>query len=233
MVIYPAIDIKDGKCVRLTQGKKDEEKVYFQSPRDVALMWVEKGAEILHIVDLDGAFDGVSKNLGEIKKIRESVNIPIQVGGGIRSLEVIKGLIDAGVDRVILGTKALQDKDMLKEAVRLYGDKIIVSIDAHEGYVAIDGWTKTSDVSAVDFAKEMEDMGVRTIVYTDIARDGMLKGPNFESINFLKDRINIDIIASGGVSSEEDLKKLKEVGVAGAIVGKALYEGRVDLERIG
>jgi len=232
VVIYPAIDIKDGKCVRLTQGKKDEETIYFQNPEDVALMWQEKGAKVLHIVDLDGAFDGVSKNLAQIKKIRSAVNIPIQVGGGIRSIESIKGLLDAGVDRVILGTKALQDKAMLKEAVDSYGDKVIVSIDAHNGYVAIDGWTKTSEVSAVDFAKEMETVGVKTVVYTDIARDGMLKGPNFEAITFLKERISIDIIASGGVSSQEDLTKLKEIGVAGAIVGKALYEGRVDLEEI-
>ncbi|QUH24998.1 1-(5-phosphoribosyl)-5-[(5-phosphoribosylamino)methylideneamino]imidazole-4-carboxamide isomerase [Serpentinicella alkaliphila] len=232
MVIYPAIDIKDGKCVRLTQGKKDEEIIYFEKPEDVAIMWEKKGAKILHIVDLDGAFDGVSKNLEQIKRIREVVNIPIQVGGGIRSLEVMNNLFNVGVNRVILGTKALQDKDMLKEAVNSYGDKIIVSIDAHNGYVAIDGWTKTSEVSAVDFAREMEELGVKTIVYTDIARDGMLKGPNFEAINYLKDRVNIDIIASGGVSSEDDLVKLKEIGVAGAIVGKALYEGRVDLEKI-
>lgn len=232
MVIYPAIDIKDGKCVRLTQGKKDEEIIYFEKPEDVAIMWEKKGAKILHIVDLDGAFDGVSKNLEQIKRIREVVNIPIQVGGGIRSLEVMNNLFNVGVNRVILGTKALQDKDMLKEAVNSYGDKIIVSIDAYNGYVAIDGWTKTSEVSAVDFAREMEELGVKTIVYTDIARDGMLKGPNFEAINYLKDRVNIDIIASGGVSSEDDLVKLKEIGVAGAIVGKALYEGRVDLEKI-
>lgn len=232
MDIYPAIDIKDGKCVRLTQGKKDEEIIYFEKPEDVAIMWEKKGAKILHIVDLDGAFDGVSKNLEQIKRIREVVNIPIQVGGGIRSLEVMNNLFNVGVNRVILGTKALQDKDMLKEAVNSYGDKIIVSIDAYNGYVAIDGWTKTSEVSAVDFAREMEELGVKTIVYTDIARDGMLKGPNFEAINYLKDRVNIDIIASGGVSSEDDLVKLKEIGVAGAIVGKALYEGRVDLEKI-
>ncbi|MDR5659752.1 1-(5-phosphoribosyl)-5-[(5-phosphoribosylamino)methylideneamino]imidazole-4-carboxamide isomerase [Serpentinicella sp. ANB-PHB4] len=232
MLVYPAIDIKDGKCVRLTQGKKDEETIYFEKPEDVAQQWESKGAKILHVVDLDGAFDGVSKNLPVIKKIVDAVNIPIQVGGGIRSLASIKGLLDVGVSKVILGTKALQDKEMLKEAVNLYKDKIVVSIDAHNGFVAVDGWVKTSEVSAVEFAKEVQEIGVKTIVYTDIARDGMMKGPNFESIAHLKKQVDIDIIASGGVSCPEDLTKLKEIDVAGAIVGKALYEGKVDLEKL-
>ncbi|AKL93700.1 1-(5-phosphoribosyl)-5-[(5-phosphoribosylamino)methylideneamino] imidazole-4-carboxamide isomerase HisA [Clostridium aceticum] len=232
MIIYPAIDIKDGKCVRLTQGKFDEEKVYFENPQQVAKLWQQKGAEILHVVDLDGALEGRSKNLSVIQEIVNSVNIPVQLGGGIRSLETIKALMALGVDRVIIGTKAIQDKAMLKEAVEAYGDKIIVSIDAKDGYVAIDGWTKTSEVSAIDFASEIEKIGVATIVYTDIARDGMLKGPNFEAIQHLQSHVKVNIIASGGVSSLEDLKKLSEIGVAGAIVGKALYEGKVDLEEI-
>lgn len=229
MIIYPAIDIKDGRCVRLTQGKFDEEKVYYENPEEVAKMWEEKGARVLHVVDLDGALEGKSKNLPVIEDIVEGVNLPIQIGGGIRSLEAIEALIEIGVGRVILGTKAIEDQGMLKKAVALYGDKIVVSIDAKDGYVAVDGWTKTSRVKALDFAKEIEELGVKTIVYTDIARDGMMKGPNFEAIKTLKNHVSIDIIASGGVSSLEDLKILSEIGVAGAIVGKALYEGKVDL----
>ncbi|SNS63132.1 1-(5-phosphoribosyl)-5-[(5-phosphoribosylamino)methylideneamino] imidazole-4-carboxamide isomerase [Anaerovirgula multivorans] len=229
MIIYPAIDIKDGRCVRLTQGKFDEEKVYFQDPQEVAKLWEQKGAQVLHIVDLDGALEGRSKNLSVIERIVETVDIPLQLGGGIRSLEAIEALISIGVKRVILGTKAVQDKEMLKKAVELYGDRIVVSIDAKAGFVAVDGWTKTSTVKAIDFAKEIELLGVKTIVYTDIARDGMMKGPNFHAIKELKNYVAVDIIASGGVSSLEDLETLSEIGVAGVIVGKALYEGKVDL----
>lgn len=229
MIIYPAIDIKDGRCVRLTQGKFHEEKVYFQDPQEVAKLWEQKGAQVLHIVDLDGALEGRSKNLSVIEGIVEAVDIPLQLGGGIRNLEAIKALINIGVKRVILGTKAVQDKEMLKKAVELYGDRIVVSIDAKDGFVAVDGWTKTSTVKAIDFAKEIELLGVKTIVYTDIARDGMMKGPNFQAIKKLKNYVAVDIIASGGVSSLEDLETLSEIGVAGAIVGKALYEGKVDL----
>ncbi|AOY75555.1 1-(5-phosphoribosyl)-5-[(5-phosphoribosylamino)methylideneamino]imidazole-4-carboxamide isomerase [Clostridium formicaceticum] len=232
MIIYPAIDIKEGKCVRLTQGKFDEEKVYFKDPQQVAKLWQQKGAKILHVVDLDGALEGRSKNLSVIEEIVKAVDIPVQLGGGIRSLQTIEELMKVGVDRVIIGTKAIQDKGMLQEAVAAYGDKIIVSIDAKDGYVAIDGWTKTSEVTALELALEIEKMGVKTIVYTDIARDGMLKGPNFEAIQHLQSHVKVDIIASGGVSSLEDLKKLSDIGVAGAIVGKALYEGKVDLEEV-
>ncbi|SDJ85408.1 1-(5-phosphoribosyl)-5-[(5-phosphoribosylamino)methylideneamino]imidazole-4-carboxamide isomerase [Natronincola ferrireducens] len=232
MIIYPAIDIKEGKCVRLTQGKFTEEKIYFQQPKDVAKMWQEKGAEVLHIVDLDGALQGISKNLSVIKEILEAVDIPIQVGGGIRNKQTLEVLFDIGVEKIILGTKAIEDKGFLKELVEKYDRKIIVSIDAKEGYVATDGWTKASGVRAIDLAAEMEEMGVKTIIYTDIARDGMLKGPNFESIQDLQERTRVDIIASGGVTSMEDLQKLSTIGVAGAIVGKALYEGKIDLEKV-
>ncbi len=232
MVIYPAIDIKNGKSVMLTQGKFDEEKIYYEDPRQVAKMWQEKGAKFLHIVDLDGALEGKSKNLSIIKEIVKEVNIPIQLGGGIRSLQTIKTLIDIGVNRVIIGTKAIEDKEMLKEAVDMYGEKIVVGIDAKSGYVAMDAWTKTSTVDALEFAKEIESLGVKTIIYTDIAMDGMLKGPNFEATKKMNESVSIDLIASGGVSSEDDLKKLSEIGVAGAIVGKALYEGKIDLANL-
>lgn len=229
MLIYPAIDIRDGKCVRLTQGNFDAEKIYFERPQEVAKMWEDKGAKILHIVDLDGALKGRSKNLDVIHEIIKTVNIPLQVGGGIRSIATIEELMKMGVDRVILGTKALQDKEMVQKALELYGGKIVVGIDAKEGYVAVNGWTKTSDVTAIDFALEMESMGVETIVYTDISRDGMLQGPNFKGISELKQRVGIDIIASGGVATMEDVHLLSHIGVAGVIIGKALYEGRIDL----
>lgn len=232
MLIYPAIDIKNGKCVMLTQGKFDKEKIYYDNPEEVAKIWEEKGAKILHIVDLDGALEGESRNFETIKKIIEAVKIPIQLGGGIRSLETIKTLIDIGVNRVIIGTKAVQDEEMLKEAVEIYKEKIVVAIDAKDGYVAVDGWTKTSTVDALEFAKKIGSIGAKTIIYTDIARDGMLKGPNFEAIKKMNESVVIDVIASGGVSSEEDLKKLQEIGVAGAIVGKALYEGKIDLTKL-
>lgn len=229
MLIYPAIDIKNGKCVMLTQGKFDEEKIYYEDPKEVAKLWQEKGAKFLHIVDLDGALEGKSKNLSIIEEIVKEINIPIQLGGGIRSLKTIKTLINIGVNRVIIGTKAIQDREMLKKAVNMYGEKIVVAIDAKSGYVAVDGWTKTSTVDALEFAKEIEGLEVKTIVYTDIEMDGMLKGPNFEAIKKMKKNVSIDIIASGGVSSVDDLQKLSEIGVAGAIVGKALYEGKIDL----
>lgn len=232
MLIYPAIDIRDGKCVRLTQGAFDAEKIYFDNPYEVAKLWEEKGARILHIIDLDGALGGESKNLDAIQKIVETVDIPIQVGGGIRSIKAIERLMDIGVDRIILGTKALEDRDIVIEALRLYGEKVIIGIDAKDGYVAIEGWTKTSQTKALDFAKEMEALGVRTIIYTDIAKDGMLQGPNFKSTKELNDNVDIDIIASGGVASMNDLEILAQIGVAGAIVGKALYEGRIDLAQI-
>ena len=232
MIIYPAIDIRDGKCVRLTQGDFSKEKVYFEKPEEVARMWEGKGAKILHIVDLDGALEGISKNIHVIEKIVKSVNIPLQLGGGIRSIKAIEELINIGVDRVILGTKALQDRNMVKEALDLYGDKIVIGIDAKEGYVAIDGWTRTSNVRLTDFALDMEIMGVKSIIYTDIAKDGMLQGPDFVGIAKLQDRVSIDIITSGGVRSTEDVDKLSKMNVAGVIIGKALYEGKISLEEI-
>lgn len=231
MIVYPAIDIRDGRCVMLTQGKFDQEKVYYENPEEVAKIWEDKGAQALHIVDLDGALEGESRNLDKIRKIIGAISIPIQLGGGIRSLETIKSLIDIGVGRVIIGTKAVEDRDMLKEAVGLYGERIVVGIDAKDGHVAVAGWTKTSEIRALEFAKEIEELGVKTIIYTDIARDGMLGGPNFQAIKNMKESLSVDLIASGGISSEEDLRELRKIGLAGAIVGKALYEGRIDLTK--
>lgn len=232
MLIYPAIDIKNGKCVMLTQGKFDKEKIYYEDPREVAKLWEQKGARALHIVDLDGALEGKSRNFEIIKEIIGKIDIPVQVGGGIRNLETIKTLIDIGADKVIIGTNAVRDEQMLKRAVNAYKEKIAVAIDVKDGYIAVDGWTKTSTVDALRFAKEIERLGVKTIIYTDIERDGMLKGPNFKTIKNMNDSVSMDVIASGGISSIDDLQKLSEIGVAGAIIGKALYEGKINLTNL-
>ena len=232
MLIYPAIDIKNGKCVRLTQGVKDAETIYFDQPWVVARQFQEQGAGRLHVVDLDGAFDGVSKNDDAIQRIMEEVTIPVQTGGGIRSLERMETLFQCGIWRCILGTKALEDPDMLKEALNRHGEKVVVSVDAKDGWVALDGWTRTGTRRAMDFARELEQMGVKTLVYTDISRDGMMKGPNLEAIQLLRQAVSMEIIASGGVSCLEDVISLKKAGVEGAIVGKALYEGAISLQAI-
>ncbi|ABR46803.1 phosphoribosylformimino-5-aminoimidazole carboxamide ribotide isomerase [Alkaliphilus metalliredigens QYMF] len=232
MIIYPAIDIQGGQCVRLTQGKKEERKMYFDSPQAVAQRWQAEGAEFIHVVDLDGAFGKGEENMEAIEAIVKAVEIPIQVGGGIRSIEKIQQLLDLGVTRVILGTKALTDEAFLREAIEKYGDRIIVSIDAKEGYVATEGWVKTSSRRALDFAKSIEEIGVKRIVYTDIAKDGMLQGPNFDEIQRMKDSVGMEVIASGGISCETDLQGLKEMDVKGVIVGKALYEGKVQLGKL-
>lgn len=213
----------------LTQGKFDKETIYYENPIEVAKLWQQKGAKALHIVDLDGALKGESKNFEIIKEIIKGINIPIQIGGGIRDLGTIETLMGIGAARVIIGTKAVQDEDMLKQAVDTYKEKIIVAVDAKDGYVAIDGWTKTSTIDALQFVKKIEQLGIKTIIYTDIAKDGMLEGPNFETIKNINDIVSIDVIASGGISSAEDLRKLSEIGVAGAIIGKALYEGKINL----
>ncbi len=233
MLIYPAIDIKDGKCVRLTQGMKDQETIYFENPWQVALDWQKQGAKQLHLVDLDGAFDGVSRNLEAIERIIKKIEIPVQIGGGIRSLDTLEKLLDLGAWRCILGTKALEDPQMLKEAIRRYGEKVVVSVDAKDGKVAVEGWTKVGNQDALEFARQLEEMGLKTLVYTDIARDGMLKGPNFNALRRLLSVVSMEIIASGGVSSLEDLLRLKSIGADGAIVGKALYEGAITMKEIG
>lgn len=230
MILFPAIDMKDGKCVRLEQGMFDKVTVFGEDPVAMAKKWEEKGGEFLHLVDLDGAKDGVPKNLEIIKNICKSINIPIQIGGGIRNKETVKLLLEAGVNRVILGTVAINNIELLKELVNEYGEKIVVSIDAKDGLVAVDGWVNVSEVKSIDLVKELETIGVKTIVYTDISKDGMMEGPNFEIYQTLKDCSSIDVIASGGVSSIEDIKKLKQMDMYGAIIGRALYNGAIKLE---
>ncbi len=230
MVIYPAIDIKDKSCVRLTQGDYDKMIIYEKDPVKVAKRWERMGAEILHLVDLDGAKDGNRINQPVVKEILENINIPIQLGGGIRDEKGIKTLLDLGVSGVIIGTVAVKNPTWIKEMIEKYGDKIIVSIDALNGFIATNGWQEVSDLKSIDFIKELKSYGLRRIVYTDIEKDGMLIGPNFLIYEELAKNVSIEVIASGGVTSLEDIKRLKAMNMYGAIVGKALYDGKLDLE---
>lgn len=232
MIIFPAIDIRGGKCVRLEQGDYDKETIYGDSPVEMALMWQEKRAKYIHIVDLDGAKSGVSKNAQAIKEIARTVSIPVQVGGGIRSLDVIEQYLSYGVARVIIGTAAISDRSFLREAVDTYGEHIAVSLDARNGYIATDGWTDTSTVRALDLIDTLEDIGVQTIVYTDIAKDGMLQGPNLRELAQVNEATKMNVIASGGVTTPKDVENLRSLDVYGAIVGKALYDGKLAFEQI-
>lgn len=230
MIIYPAVDIKDGRCVRLLQGEFDKVTVYSDDPLEMALKWESLGAEYLHVVDLDGARTGEPKNISITSKIAAKLNIPVQLGGGIRSIETIEKVISMGIRRVILGTFAVKNPDLVKQAVENFRENIVIGIDAKDGKVAIDGWEKTSEFTAIDFANKMVELGAKTIIYTDISRDGMLTGPNLDAMREMAQSVDAEIIASGGVSNLKDIKNLKETGVSGVIVGKALYTGNVDLQ---
>lgn len=229
MRIYPAIDIKDGKCVRLFKGQFSDVTVYGDSPAEMARKWESLGGEFIHVVDLDGALKGHGVNAAQIKEICESVKVPVQTGGGIRTMEDIEKKLACGINRVIIGTKAVSDNDFVKQAVKKYGSKIVIGIDAKDGMVAIEGWEKTSNFTAVEFAKKMAAIGVQTIVYTDIATDGTLAGPNIQAMTEMTKSVDADIIASGGVGSIDHIKALAGTGVEGVIVGKALYTGNVNL----
>lgn len=230
MILYPAIDIKDGKCVRLRQGRFDDVTVYGQDPLEMAKKWEACGCDFIHLVDLDGAMDGVSQNREVVLKIAQTVQVPVQIGGGIRGMETVRDYLENGVARVILGTAAVKDAAFVKEAVGAYRNKIAVGIDAKDGFVAIDGWETVSSKTAISLAQEMQGIGIRTIIYTDIATDGMLQGPNIMAMQEMVKAVSCEMIASGGVSSLEDLIALSQTGVSGAIIGKALYTGRVDLK---
>lgn len=233
VLIIPAIDLKDGKCVRLYQGRKEEVTVFSRDPVAVAKGWEEAGAKLLHLVDLDGAFAGVPKNAQVIKQILKEVKIPVQLGGGIRNLETIERLLDQGVSRVILGTSAIMNPRLIEKACALYGERIVLGLDAKDGLVAIKGWEEQAPKTYLELAEEMEGLGVRRVIFTDIKRDGTLQGPNLESTRLLAEKTSLKVIASGGISSLEDIKNLLELepyGVEGAIVGKALYTGSIRLE---
>lgn len=233
MIIYPAIDIRGGRCVRLTEGRFDAETVFADDPAEMALKWAGMGAEFLHLVDLDGALAGEGKNVPVIERILKSVTIPVQLGGGIRNLATIEKLLELGVTRLILGSAAVKNPELVKEACKKYPGHIAVGIDAKNGEVAIEGWGKGSGVAATELAKQMADFGVETIIYTDISRDGMLSGVNVEATAALARACGVPIIASGGVASIEDIRRVKAVeadGVQGCIIGKAIYTGAVDLK---
>lgn len=232
MIVIPAIDLKDGRCVRLVQGEKDQQTVYSDDPVAVARQFARDGAAWIHVVDLDGAFDGKPKNWEHLAAIVKAVDVPVQTGGGIRSMEAIQHLLEVGVQRVILGTVALKDPKIVQDAVAKFGpEAVIVGIDAREGKVAVEGWVEEAEITAVELAKMMKNVGIEQIVFTDIGRDGMLTGPNFASLEQML-TTDMKIIASGGVSSLDDLVALarySDRGVTGAIVGKAIYTQRVQL----
>ena len=229
--IIPAIDLRKGRCVRLYQGNYSRETVFSDDPFDVALKWQSIGAPRLHVVDLDGAASGELQNLEIIRDIARAMLIPVQLGGGIRDIETIEGLLKAGIERVILGTAAVEDPQLVTNACRRFRDSIIIGIDAREGYVATHGWKKDTEQTAVELAKSMMQLGVRRFIYTDISRDGTLTEPNFSAITEMIDTIGLPIIAAGGIASVSHLKMLNKLGVEGAIVGKALYTGNINLKQ--
>ena len=231
MILYPAIDLKEGRCVRLLRGDMATATVFANDPAAQARAFVEAGCEWLHLVDLDGAFAGRPTNRAAVESILAAVTIPVQLGGGIRDRATIDGWLERGVARVILGTIALRDPDLVRAAAKAHPGRIAVGIDARDGRVAIEGWAETSATTATDLARRFEDAGVAAIIYTDIDRDGAMAGPNVEATAALAQAVTIPVIASGGIASLDDLKALKASGAPlnGAISGRALYEGRIDL----
>ena len=232
MQVIPAIDIKEGRCVRLRQGRMTEETVYGTNPVEIAKRWERLGAGLLHVVDLDGAVSGTPKNQRTIKEIAAAVSIPVQVGGGIRDLRTIEDYRSTGIQRVILGTAVVQQRAFIIEASRRFPNGILAGVDAVEGRVAVEGWKTVTEDKAVDLAVKLEGVGLAAIIYTDIKRDGMLSGPNLDGIRQLVENVEIPIIASGGITTIEDLKLLKDLeplGLSGVVIGKALYAGSLDL----
>ena len=233
MNIIPAVDIKDGKCVRLLQGKMESETVFSDDPAAMARQWDQMGAELIHVVDLDGAIKKSPQNLQTIKGIVKIVSAHVQVGGGIRNLETIDQYVKLGVKRVIIGTEAIRNPELVDAACKDFPGQIVVGIDARNGRVAIEGWTENTEIDAIELAKRFEDSGVATINFTDIHRDGMQTGPNLEETRRLAEAVNIPVVASGGVSTLEDIKNLiplEQAGVVGVITGKALYSGTLNFE---
>lgn len=231
MLVIPAIDLKNGNCVRLLQGKKDAVTVYSTNPANTAKRWESYGAKLLHIVDLDGAFSGNQKNFDAIVNIRKTVKIMLQVGGGIRNIGNLLNLFSAGIDRVIIGTAAIEDPEFLTYACNKYPGRVLIGIDAKDGMVAIRGWEEVTSISARELAKRLELFSVAGIIYTDINRDGMLTGPNIGATKEMVERVNIPVIASGGISCMDDIKNLMNIKkLWGVITGKAIYSGALDLK---
>ncbi len=235
MFVIPAIDLKEGRCVRLLQGRKEDATVYSDDPVATALKWESMGAKRLHIVDLDGAFTGNQKNLESVMKIRKAVAMEIEVGGGIRVMARIDQLLSEGINSVILGTIAVENPELVKEACAKYPGRVMVGIDARNGDVAVKGWVEVTSVKAKELASRMQDFGCAGIIYTDIAKDGMLSGPNIDAVQEMVESLTVPVIASGGISSIDDIRNLLQIkGLWGAITGKAIYSGTLDLkEAIG
>jgi phosphoribosylformimino-5-aminoimidazole carboxamide ribotide isomerase len=231
VILYPAIDLKEGQCVRLLRGDMAQATVFNDDPAAQARAFVAQGFGYLHVVDLDGAFAGEPMNAEAVERMLAAIAVPIQLGGGIRDLRIVRAWLEKGVARVIIGTAAVNDPDFVREAARLYPHQVAVGVDARDGRVAVDGWAKTSDLSALELGRRFEDAGVAAIIYTDIARDGALKGLNIEATLALAEAVSIPVIASGGLASIDDVARLMEpdcASLAGAIVGRALYDGRLD-----
>jgi phosphoribosylformimino-5-aminoimidazole carboxamide ribotide isomerase len=232
MIVIPAIDLKEGKCVRLEQGLMDKDTVFNDNPAAQARAWQDQGAEMLHIVDLDGAFAGEPKNRAAIEAILKAITIPSQLGGGIRDIATIEAYLSLGLSRVIIGTAAQRNPELVREACARFPGRIVVGIDARNGMVAVQGWAELTDITAVDLARKFEGFGISAIIYTDISRDGMLQGPNLEATRALAEAVSIPVIASGGVSSLQDIRNLMAIeasGVTGVITGKAVYTGAIKL----
>jgi len=232
MIIFPAVDIRNGKCVRLLQGRFEEETVYFADPVAVAQRWESEGAEWLHLVDLDGAISPGMGNRAIVKEIFKTLRIPVQFGGGVRKMSDLQELLEAGAERVILGTAAVEEADFLSKALARFSSKVVVGLDVKGGFIATRGWSQVEKLEGLEFARTLGQRGVQRIVYTDISKDGMLTGPNFEAIRRVAVQSGLKVIASGGISTLQDLSRIKQLepyGVEGAIIGKALYEGRFSL----
>ena len=232
MRIWPAIDLRNGKCVRLQQGDYNRETVFGENPVEMAEHWVSEGADCMHLVDLDGARDGISINASVIGEIVKAISLPCQVGGGIRSEETIQSMLDVGVSRLVVGTKALKDPDWFTAMCEKFPNRLVLGLDARDGRVATDGWLETSDVDATEMAQRFEHLPIAAIVYTDIARDGMMAGPNVEAMKKMNDAVSVEVVASGGVAAAADISDLANAGMDACIVGRALYEKTVTLPEI-
>ena len=230
MYIFPAIDLYEGKAVRLLRGEYDKMTVYSNNPIEIAYEFEAQGASHIHMVDLEGAKNGGTPNLAIVKEVAQKTGLFVEIGGGIRSMDVIDTYINAGIDRVILGTAAVQDKSFVKNAVDKYGEKIAVGVDAKDNKVALEGWLESTDMDYIEFSRQLEKIGVKTVIYTDISKDGTLEGANIEGLKALSKAVNMDIVASGGVKDLEDLLKINELNLYGAISGKAIYSGSLDLK---
>ncbi len=230
MLVIPAVDIKGGKCVRLVEGREGTETAFGNNPADWALRWVHEGAQYLHVVDLDGAFEGAPRNLAKVQEIASVAGVPVEFGGGVRETSVVEALAGAGVARIIIGSSIIDDREWVEAVIRDFPGRIAVGIDAVGGKVAIHGWKKLTDIDSLALARECEAMGAQAVIYTDITRDGKMQGTNLEAMREMVETVSIPVIASGGVTTDDDVANLAAAGCHGAIIGRALYEGRITVQ---